>query len=177
MGLKFASTAAQYAYEAHLLQRRKYSREYYFLHCERVAKDVRNSLARQSLFEGTWNECPPDVYEGVPVNIIVDAAYLHDVIEDTDKSYSDIFDVFGKTTADLVWECTNRYTPEDYPNWNRVLRKNMEAKRLGTISKPAQLIKRCDMADNIGDFIINDPAYALKYMSEKINVLQEMLEE
>jgi (p)ppGpp synthase/HD superfamily hydrolase len=38
---------------------------------------------------------------------ILAAAYLHDTIEDTDTSYEEILNIFGKRVADLVMEVTH----------------------------------------------------------------------
>ncbi len=37
---------------------------------------------------------------------MIEAAFLYDTIEDTNMSYENLFDIFGKKTADLVLELT-----------------------------------------------------------------------
>jgi len=60
--------------------------------------------------------------EGV-VNILFDltnnanliaAAYLHDVIEDTDATYEDVVKEFGKDVAELVHEVTHKGQKDSY---------------------------------------------------------------
>lgn len=166
MGLNKDRVAAQYAKTAHHGQRRKYTGEHYFNHCARVANKVSDFLEQQDI---------TDKYAGVPAKIIIDAAFLHDVLEDTNVTYKQLIDVFGLETAALVDECSNKYTTEAFPDFNRAQRNTLEAIRQGKISKAAQLIKRCDMVDNVSDLIVNDPEYAIKYMKEKIEVLYEMM--
>ena len=38
---------------------------------------------------------------------VLDAAYLHDVLEDTDVSHAEIASMFGRRVADMVWAVTS----------------------------------------------------------------------
>lgn len=54
-----------------------------------------------------------DVYNvlvatGVDDNLILMVAWMHDIIEDTHLRYEDIFEDFGKRTADLVYLVTDK---------------------------------------------------------------------
>lgn len=46
--------------------------------------------------------------------LLITSAYLHDVIEDTDTSYEEIVDIFGKEVADLVMEVTKEGEKDNY---------------------------------------------------------------
>ena len=54
-----------------------------------------------------------DVYNvlvayGVSDELVLMAAWMHDTIEDTQKRYEDVFEDFGKKTADLVYLLTDK---------------------------------------------------------------------
>jgi len=124
--------------------------------------------------------------------INVTAALLHDILEDTKCTEKDICDfLFGIVNPDenneklflqedieyivtIVQELTNQYTHKNYPEHNRKYRKILEAKRLWTISRPAQSIKYCDIIVNIRDIIDFDPEFARVYIPEKKYILQGM---
>lgn len=122
--------AAEFARAAHQGQRRKYSGEPYFNHVQAVAAIVR-----------AWGGD----------NTEVAAALLHDVLEDTDCTYSTLARVFGNEVADIVRELTDVYTPHAYPSYNRKARKAMETERLSKVSKSAKLVKRADIQHNTAD--------------------------
>lgn len=146
--------ARDFCVAAHSGQRRKYTEEGYSNHCERVA---------QAVMKMTFD---PEV---------IAAAYLHDVLEDCREITSEIIqEKFGPRVLSIVRELTNVYTKEAYPALNREERKSREAARLGTVSLEAKMIKRCDIADNLPDFVMYDPEFAIVYMKEKARVLEEM---
>ena len=97
--------ALEFARKAHGLQKRKYTEELYIEHPKRVAKIV----------------------ESVPHSSeMVAAAYLHDVVEDTDVSIEEIQEKFGDKVAKLVEELTDEYMKMNYPHLNRKKRKEKE---------------------------------------------------
>lgn len=68
---------------------------------------------------------------------IINAAYLHDVLEETDTSYEELRKIFGKKTADLVLELThtkNKSKGSYFPKLE---------------SRWAIIIKLCDRAHNL----------------------------
>lgn len=145
--------AAIIAEEAHKGQLRKYTKEPYFNHCIAVAARVAEITDDEDM---------------------IAAAYLHDTVEDTEMTIAEIGKLFGKRVAELVYDLTDHFTPENYPNFNRKKRKNLEAKRLGTISEDAKKIKLCDLADNTSTIVELDPGFARHYLREKADVLHEM---
>lgn len=97
-------------------------------------------------------------------------ALLHDVVEDTERSYQDIFDLFGMYVAFGVKQLTNLYTKKNCPDWNRKKRKQREHERLSLCDHPIKVIKLCDRLDNIYDFVLHDsiPDY---YREETLDLL------
>ncbi len=151
------------ASELHGTQKRKYSGDPYVTHTIRVANIVKK-------------------YGGD--DAMVYAALLHDVLEDTPTTESDLISLLIKTkelnlgevkdVVNLVKELTDVYTTESYPNTNRRGRKELEALRLGKISPRAQTIKYADLLDNSEDILRNDPKFAEVYLKEKRDILKYM---
>lgn len=136
--------AYEYAKEAHGDQKRKYTGEPYINHPVAVAKIVM----------------------GVPHNIdMLCAALLHDVIEDTERTYEDIRDVgFMFPIADMVVELSDVSKPED---GNRAFRKQLDREHLATISNHAKTVKLADLINNSESITRHDAGFAKVYMKEK----------
>lgn len=128
---------------------------------------------------GQMRKCTGDPYIVHPLTVaqmvaqrtmdphVISAAVLHDVVEDTSATYLDLLRLFGQRVADLVNELTDQFTHEAYPQFNRKQRKAMECARLSTISKDAQLIKGCDMLDNMWSIQDHDPGFYKVFLMEK----------
>ncbi len=140
--------AALFAQQRHKNQKRKYGGEPYFVHLEEVAYIVAQ-------------------YEGSEEMIC--AAYLHDVIEDTETSYDEIELEFGKIVADLVWELTDKSKPSD---GNRKIRKEIDRENLRIASAAAQTIKLADLISNSKDIVEKDKKFAKVYLNEKKLLLE-----
>lgn len=69
---------------------------------------------------------------------VICATYLHDVLEDTDTTYEELKEEFGKRVADLVYEVTHEGKKDSYGFYFPRLK-----------SKDAILIKFIDRASNI----------------------------
>lgn len=149
------------AVDLHGNQKRKYTGEPYVNHTVQVAKIVKN-------------------YGGD--DIMVYAAVLHDVLEDTNTTKEELFNhlrqIIGPENTievvKLVQELTDVFIKDDYPNINRKDRKEMEAMRLGSISSKAQTIKYADLLDNGQDIMKNDPKFGKVYLKEKEQILKHM---
>ena len=114
---------------------------------------------------------------------MVYAAILHDVLEDTPTSGTELLNYLMEITDKpelsmrvfrLVRELTDVYTKESYPDVNRRGRKELEAMRLGRISSKAQTIKYADLLDNGMDIMSNDPKFGKVYLREKEEILKYM---
>ena len=145
--------ATVFATQAHSGQKRKYTGDDYIVHPVAVAELVRDN-------GGTEDQ--------------IIAALLHDTIEDTSVTYEDVFKSFGADVAALVWELTDRFTHEEYPDNNRAQRKAWESERLAKVSVTAKLIKLCDMIDNTSSIVEHDPGFASVYLGEKIRLYAAM---
>jgi len=88
-----------------------------------------------------------DILEGYGIEDedILSAATLHDTMEDTEVSYSNIKDIFDKKVADLVKEVTNS------PDLDGLGKEDYMNEKLLRISDDALLIKLGDMLHNCGD--------------------------
>jgi (p)ppGpp synthase/HD superfamily hydrolase len=113
---------------------------------------------------------------------VLSAALLHDVLEDTQVSKRNLSRFLcsimekpqAEKTLSLVVELTDVYVKSDYPTLNRRTRKNKEAERLAEISSDAQTIKYADVMDNVVDIVGQDPQFALIYIRECKQLLQEI---
>lgn len=145
--------ARLFAQAAHEGQVRKYTGKPYFTHCEAVALLVKQKGGSDAM---------------------IAAAFLHDTVEDTDVVHDDIWTEFGATVANLVYELTDMYTHEAYPDLNRMMRKKLETARWLTASKDAIAIKVCDLADNTSSIVKHDPQFSITYLREKADMLEAM---
>lgn len=153
--------AFEFAKAAHrsINQKRKYSGEDYIIHPIRVV----------NLLESV----------GESDQEVLQAAYLHDVLEDVapvNPVYraERIKEEFGPRVLELVQELTDEYTSEKYPAINRAARKKQEAVRLSNISVGAMKIKLADLIDNTSDITKNDPGFARVYLEEKRRIIELM---
>ena len=141
--------AYRFAKIAHGDQKRKYTGESYIIHPVAVAKIV------ASVTDGC---------------VEIAAALLHDVIEDTDKTYDDIFNAgFRHLVANLVLEVTDVSKPED---GNRAIRKEIDRQHLAKASPSGQTIKLADLIHNTESIVKYDPGFAQVYMREKQLLLE-----
>jgi hypothetical protein len=88
---------------------------------------------------------------GVTSVDVLEAAYLHDTIEDTDTTYGEIVAMFSKETADFVREVT------DDRSLSKVDRKRAQVEKAKTMSNGARLIKLADKLDNLTDLEEDQP--------------------
>lgn len=101
--------------------------EPYVAHCERVAEVIEA--------QGHSPE-------------VIAAAWLHDVLEDTECTPQTIAAECGPVVLAYVLQLTDHYTPAAYPERNRAWRKRQEAHRLALCCPEVRAIKRADIADN-----------------------------
>lgn len=144
----------EFARKAHGDQQRKYNKEPYIEHPKRVAEMVRSV---------------PHTPE------MICAAYLHDVVEDTEVTIGEIKKRFGNKIGSLVEELTDVYIKKNYQHLNRKKRKQLEVQRQAKISAEAKTIKLADVIDNTRDIVNNDKDFARKYVPE-MEALTEALQ-
>jgi len=131
-------------------QKRKYDGAPYIVHPQRVADIVRT-------------------YGGSDDQIA--AAYLHDVVEDTQVDIDTIRDMFGDTIADLVSDLTDVSCSYD---GNRATRKSIDMEHTLCGSVDAQFVKLADIIDNSRDIAENDPSFWKVYQKEMLALLEGM---
>lgn len=139
------------AARAHSGQRRKYTNDPYICH----PLDVVQILTQH----------------GHTDPVMLAAAAMHDVLEDTAVTAEDLRKWYGvpDEVVDLVEELT-----EPQVEGNRATRKAAEAIRLSTVSAEAQTIKCADMISNTQSIVKYDPGFARVYLQEKLDVLKRM---
>lgn len=144
--------AALFAANAHgaINQRRKYTNEPYIVHPAAVAKIVQ-SVAHT-----------PEM---------VAAAFLHDTVEDTEVTLTEIEVAFGAEVRKLVYWLTDISQPED---GNRATRKAIDRDHIALAPAEAQTIKLADLIDNTETIVAHDPDFAVVYLKEKARLLEVM---
>jgi (p)ppGpp synthase/HD superfamily hydrolase len=143
--------AEQLARVAHEGQYRKYTHEPYIVHPEAVARIVA-SVTDDS--------------------VMLAAAWLHDVVEDTSVTIDMIEAGFGPEIASVVSDVTNVTKKSD---GNRQYRKGVERQHLAGASPKAKTVKLADILHNVPDIIKNDPGFARTYVAEKQAVLEVLV--
>ena len=137
--------ALMLAIKAHDGQRRKYTGEPYSAHPIGVSKIIE-----------TIPDHTPEM---------VAAALLHDVVEDTPVTLSEIKEAFGTTVAEYVHFCSNVSEQSD---GNRAFRKKMDADHFALGPAESQTIKIADLIHNSLSIIPHDQKFFHKaYKHEK----------
>ena len=135
--------AASFARCAHAEQRRKYNDRPYIQHPARVAGRV---------------AAHPDATE-----VMVAAAFLHDVVEDTPHTLDEIVAEFGPDVARLVAELTS---PSKGMKAPRHERKQIDRDHLVTVSREAKILKLLDRIDNLQEMAEAPGGFRRKYCEE-----------
>ncbi len=142
--------AIAFATKAHAGQVRKYSGEPYITHPIAVANLLSGDKFTDELRV---------------------AAILHDVVEDTDVTNSDIEKAFGPRVAVMVWELTDVSRPQ---HGNRVARKRVDREHLSRASYEAQTIKCADLLDNARSIRKHDAPFWVIFRQECLALLDVM---
>ncbi|GAC1313646.1 MAG: hypothetical protein NVSMB24_37160 [Mucilaginibacter sp.] len=107
----------------------------------------------------------------------------HDLLEDTDTTKNELLDILlnfeysdaeARIITTRVVELTDVFTAAAYPGLGKAARKELEAKRLQTISPEAQTVKYCDLVDNIDWVLKHDQKRAKQYLLKKQFLLADM---
>lgn len=125
-------------------QLRKYTDEPYIVHPQEVACII-------SMVPGCTEE-------------MIAAAFLHDVVEDTDVHSFEIHDKFGREVGELVDWLTDISRPQD---GNRAKRKELDRLHIAQAPTSAKNIKLADLISNTRSIVENDPKFAVVYLQEK----------
>ena len=149
--ISIVQKAQIFAIAAHaaVQQKRKYTGEPYIVHPAEVARIVAE-------VEGSTED-------------MVAAAWLHDVVEDTGVTLTDINLNFGADIAALVGWLTDVSKPED---GNRAKRKAIDREHTAQAPAEAQTIKLADLISNSKSIMQYDPDFAVTYLAEKKLLLE-----
>ena len=111
------------------------------------------------------------IVSGVPdcTEEMIAAAFLHDVVEDTDVHSFEIHDKFGREVGELVDWLTDISRPED---GNRRQRKELDRQHIAQAPVSAKNIKLADLISNTRSIVENDPKFAVVYLQEKHKLLK-----
>lgn len=109
---------------------------------------------------------------GVTDQVVLAAAILHDVIEDTDATHSDLKNVFNKKVADIVEEVSdNKYLSRDE-------RKAFQISNASNLTYEARLIRIADKICNVQDICGKDsPDWSYERKYEYLEWAKEVVEE
>ena len=91
-------------------------------------------------------------HHGIEDIITLQAALLHDTIEDTETSPDELDDLFGSEVLSVVLEVT------DDKSLDKVERKRIQIEKSPHLSDRAKLVKLGDMISNVTDVGANPPA-------------------
>lgn len=140
--------AKHYAMLKHTGQVRKYTNEPYIVHPVAVVQILRDfNFVNETLLA---------------------AAYLHDVVEDTNTTIQDVLEEFGADVAQYVFYLTDFKHPKE---GNRHTRKMITEWKISSAPIPVKLIKIADLIDNTKSIIQHDKDFAKQYLKEKENLL------
>jgi len=139
--------ASEFAKKAHAGVTRRFTGEPYWNHPHRVAMRVA-ALAHHS-------------------DTMVEAAYLHDVLEDTDVSEYEMWAEFGSTVLGYVKALTKPSTAFG----NRATRKAKMAMTLAAAPNEVKTIKLSDLLDNGPSLREHDPEFWKVYRAETMVLL------
>jgi (p)ppGpp synthase/HD superfamily hydrolase len=82
---------------------------------------------------------------------VLQAAILHDTIEDTNTTLEELRSIFGPVVATIVAEVT------DDKSLPKEKRKELQVEHAKHISREAKLVKMADKIHNLRDLVINPP--------------------
>ena len=142
--------ALNLAISAHDGQVRRYTGEPFVLHPIAVADTV---------FE----------FERDP--LVLAAALLHDVVEDTEVTARDLADRFPASVVRMVLSLTN---PSDPKDGDRAARKAVDHAHVARSEPRAQTIKYADIHHNVHSIARHDPAFAPTYLAEKASLIRRL---
>jgi (p)ppGpp synthase/HD superfamily hydrolase len=133
MDLVLMARAADYAARQHVAQRRKGERdEPYINHLTEVAALLAEATDGQDV-------------------VLLLGGLLHDTLEDTDATYEDLEDRFGREVAALVAEVT------DDKSLPKEERKRLQIARTPGKSRRAKLLKLADKTSNLRSLVTSPP--------------------
>lgn len=130
-------------------QKRKYTGEPYIVHPAEVVQILKTA--------------------GVTDPNMLAAAWLHDVLEDTQVCRQDLLSVFGPVVMTLVGQLTDVST---FADGNRANRKRLDREHTAMAHPEAKSVKLADLISNSRSICRHDPNFARVYLKEKAQLLE-----
>jgi len=93
------------------------------------------------------------------------AAWLHDVVEDTDVTQEQVHNAFGAVISSMVSDLTYPKRDKSIPRADRVA---LNRAQLAQASMDAKIIRLADILHNSTDIVDTDPAFAAVWLNEKL---------
>ena len=126
------------------------------LHAISFAANKHRNQRRKNAEKTPYINHPIDVAQSLSNANVTDvntlmAAVLHDTIEDTNTTYSELVSTFGSEVADIVMEVT------DDKSLDKSVRKRLQIEHAKIASVPAKLVKLADKLSNTLDLLTNPP--------------------
>lgn len=131
-------------------QKRKYTGEDYIVHPKEVVAIVQSVSHTPAMLAAAW---------------------LHDVLEDTEVTPDQLREEFGDEVTELVLWLTDVSKPGD---GNRATRKALDRQHTAQAPAEAQTVKLADVISNVSSIIQHDEAFARVYVDEKKQLLAVM---
>lgn len=88
---------------------------------------------------------------GVADSLVLCAAVLHDTVEDTETTEAELVAAFGQRVAGVVMEVTDDKSLEKH------VRKELQVRHAGRLSREAGLVKLADKICNLRDILASPP--------------------
>ncbi|MFO7807734.1 HD domain-containing protein [Guyparkeria sp.] len=142
--------AVEIMIEAHEGQVRHYTHEPFVSHPIAVAQTV-----------ATFNRDP----------LVLAAALLHDVIEDTPVTATDLGRKMPSSVVRMVLSLTNQASHAD---GERATRKHIDHDHVVRAEPRAQTIKYADVLHNVQSIARHDPSFAAPYLQEKASLIRRL---
>jgi len=146
-----ADKAKEYAEKAHEGQYRKFAGEKYVEHPKRVAEIVKRFKKSHK------------------IDALVNAALLHDTVEDTNTTIEDLKKMFGGLVASLVNELTS-----NKEKIKQVGKTPYLSDKMKNMSSWGLVIKLADRLDNVSDLKNASPEFANKYSKETWKIINNL---
>ena len=146
----------EYGKTAHMGQVRKYTGEPYFWHPLDVAIQVATELA-------AWDH-------RLRYRAVV-AGLLHDTVEDTATTFTDIERKFGEQAARDLFYLTD---PVDRTKGNRATRGMLSRELMSRAPDIIKCVKMCDMYSNLRSIAEHDAKFSITYTKEKLEMFDEL---
>lgn len=106
---------------------------------------------------------------GVDSPVVLAAAWMHDLLEDTMVERQSILRVFGPVVLSLVQQLTDVSRPED---GTRRHRKMLDRLHIARACPEAKSVKLADLISNTRSIVERDPKFARVYLAEKAELLR-----